>query len=177
MKSRFFFPAVLLLLVLLSAGSPTPACQDQQEESKAKAGQTTDSESTGTLDVVDGKFNKALPVVLSLKTCSGATVELKGTCHIKGSIESAQEARFLVSLDASIDLSGSDDSIATPYKVSFARQVKNHLDKSTFDVIYYQNPSEGENVTSFTIRLKFEADKISLVSAKANGCLKEGKPE
>lgn len=171
MKTRLFVLATLSILVLLSVASTPLAGQDQQE-SKTKSPdvqQTPDAAST--LDIVDGKFNKTLPVVLSLKNCGGSKVELKGTCHIQGSIESTADSRFLMAADASIALSGFDDSTSMPYKVSLARQVKNHLDQSNFDVIYYQTPSDGENVSSFTIRLKFADGRISVVSAKAKGCL------
>jgi hypothetical protein len=171
MKTRLFFPATLSLLVLLSVVS-TPLARQDQQGSKTKVPdvqQTADAASTP--DVVDGKFNKTLPVVLSLKNCGGNMVELKGTCHIQGSIESTGDSRFLMAADASITLSGFDDSTSMPYKVSFVRQVKNNLDKSNFDVIYYQTPADGENVSSFTIRLKFADGRISVVSATAKGCL------
>jgi hypothetical protein len=173
MKTRLFFLATLSLLVLLSVSSTPLARQDQQGRTTRvpDVQQPADAGALAPLDVVDGKFNKTLPVVLSLKNCGENTVELKGTCHIEGSIESTGDSLFSMAADASIDLSGFDDSTSMPYKVSLVRQVKNHLDQSNFDVIYYQIPSDGENVSSFTIRLKFADGRISLVSAKAKGCL------
>ena len=176
MKSRVFSLATLLLLVLLSANSTSLARQDQQEGRKTKVGQTTDAEPAGPPDVVDGKFNKTLPVVLSLQNCGGGIVELKGSCHIQGTIEAAEDSRNLVALDAGIDLSGIDESSGTPYTVSLLRHDKFKL-QSNFSVVYYQNPSEGKNVTSFALGLKFEDGRISLASVKANGCLKGGADE
>jgi hypothetical protein len=169
MKTRIFSLATLLLLVLLSASSTSLARQDQQERSK-KAGDAADAEPAGPMDVVDGKFNKTLPVVLSLQICGGAMVELKGSCHIQGTIEAAEDSRNLVALDAGIDLSGIDESSGTPYTVSLVRHDKFKL-RSKFSVVYYQNPSEGKNVTSFTLGLKFEDGRISLASVKAKDCL------
>jgi hypothetical protein len=170
MKTRLFFLATLSVLVLLSLGSRPLASQDQQGSKTRVPDVQQTADAASTPDVVDGKFNKTLPVVLSLKNCGGSMIELKGTCHIQGSVESTGDSRFLMAADASIDLSGLDASSSMAYKVSFARQVKNHLDQSNFDVIYYQSPSEGENVSSFTIRLKFADGRISVVSATAKGC-------
>jgi hypothetical protein len=122
--------------------------------------------------VVDGKFNKTLPVVLSVKNCAGTMVELKGTCHIQGTIEQAEGSRNLVAMDAAIDLSGSDESSGMPYTVSLVRHDKFNL-HSNFSVAYYQNSSEGKNVTSFTLGLKFEDGRISVGSVEAKGCVNE----
>jgi hypothetical protein len=170
-RAQSLILVTLIMAILTMPASKVSAREDMQGENGAggRAVHQLADGGTAGVDVVDGNFDKTLPLTASFKTCDGSAVELTGSCRIRGSIETFGYARTLAAWVVDVDLSGIDDSTGIPYAVSFVRENEFVVGDSSFDVLFGDAlvAMGTENAGVFEVGLKFVEGRIRLDSVEA----------